>query len=115
MDVPYRTWSETLASAVDLRDFQNRMGLLGFRLMAAVSVHEPSKLMYRHNKNLQTASCDNQDVFPVSVRETKLFYWLKNIPRFSAKMGGLSYPGLLSRMARSRSVRQTYWLLYEQR
>ena len=49
------------------------MGLLGFRLVAAVSVHEPSKLMYRHNKSLQTGSCNNQDVFPVSVRETKLF------------------------------------------
>jgi hypothetical protein len=63
------------------------MGLLGFRLMAAVSVHEPSKLMYRHNKSLQTASCDNQDVFPVSVRETKLFTGLKILRVFLQKMG----------------------------
>lgn len=115
MDVPCRTWSENSRIRCGPTGFPNRMGLLGFRLMAAVSVHEPSKFMYRHNKSLQTASCDNQDVFPLSVRETKPFYWLKNIPRFSAKMGGLSYPGLLSRMARSRSVRQTYWLVYEQR
>jgi hypothetical protein len=87
------------------------MGLLGFRLMAAVSVHEPSKLMYRHNKSLQTASCDNQDVFPVSVHETKLFTGLKH-PRFSAKNGRFELSRiLLSRMARSGSFRQTYWLL----
>jgi hypothetical protein len=63
------------------------MGLLGFRLTAAVSVHEPSKLMYRHNKSLQTASCDNQDVFPVSVRETKLFTGLRHSAFFLQKNG----------------------------
>jgi hypothetical protein len=84
------------------------MGLLGFRLMAAVSVHEPSKLMYRHNKNLQTASCDNQDIFPFSVRETKLFTGLRHSAFFCKKWALFSIKRiLLSRMARSGSVRQT--------
>jgi hypothetical protein len=59
----------------------------------------------------------HQDVFPVSVRETKLFYRLKNIPRSSAKNGRfLVINGFYSQAWAGRgSVRQTYWLLYEQR
>ena len=64
--------------------------------MAAVSENNPSKLMYRHNKSLQTASCDNQDVFPVSVRETKLFTGLKHSAFFCKKWRFLVINGFYS-------------------
>jgi alpha-acetolactate decarboxylase len=83
-------------------------------VMAAVSEINEASLDFA--TNLQTAKCDNQNVFAVCVPETKLFTGLRHSAFFCKKWALFSYQADFTlKDGEERKRSSDYWLVYEQR